>query len=80
MSEELSEVDLDKLYPEGNWIVMSGGLVGGYKSWGTFPTITDAIAWVRSVPIGPVSIMQIQSPDDFASKIKPNACNDCNLW
>lgn len=54
-------------YPEGNYVVVAGT---GVKLWGPYTTMRAAVEWVekRQPFIGPVTIMPVESPENFPWK------------
>lgn len=66
---------LDK-YPEGNYVVVTGSVLGGFEFWGPFTTMRSACEWVDSQHplIGNVTIISVKPKDDWPWKDSP--CQD----
>lgn len=54
-------------YPEGNYVVVSGSMISGYKFWGPFKTMRPAVEWVEEMEllIGHVTIVDVRPPEEF---------------
>jgi hypothetical protein len=65
-------------YPEGHYAVVQGSVIDGYKFWGPFPTIRQAVSWADKYQtfLGFISIVSIESPDKFPVKLNEEAPQD----
>lgn len=77
MSEENipSEEELLESYPEGNYAVVQGSVIDGYKFWGPFTTVRSAVEWADKLKafLGFISVVPIQNPEEFPVSINEEA-------
>jgi len=59
--------DLLDTYPEGNYVVVTGSILGGFKFWGSFKTMREAVDWTgnRYPMIGNATVVEVQDPASF---------------
>lgn len=76
--------DLDKDYPPSDEaiIAITGSVTSGFKYWGPFHSMKDAVEWVESKQpfIGWTSISYVNKPDSHSvnnKKIKEAWNDDC---
>lgn len=71
--ESECEPDNLDLYPEGNYIIATGSLISGYKMYGIFRTMRQAVEWAqaRQPLLGWASVMEVQSPDCCSVRVNP---------
>ena len=71
MEDSRKEMDetLDA-YPEGNYSVVAGSILRGFKHYGPFTTMRAAVEWAdaRTFILGNVTVVTLESPDAIRSQ------------
>lgn len=60
----MNEKEMIDSYPDGRYVVAGGSPAAGFKLWGPFKNVKEAVEWIdeREPLLGSASVMEIKDP------------------